>query len=293
MGTIQKNAAFLAGAFYALGILVTAIHLSRFAVFDLILTKVTYVLAGAVCVFYLILRFSVAVLIVDYAAIHRVISHAQSVIQQRLSLMMVFRFMNAAVRFSLHGRIFDDSTAESVARALMYLIAFAAVGFVFFAYSSVFDFEEIDLTLQQVADFPPVVAYLLFGQIAYVLWCYFLPVFKPVPLLFRFWMAVFVFLLAADIAFYSLAFHPLVKPSFGGGNVYTVHVPPGTDVIPKTLVGSTSGKMILVHAADDAYYLTASYELDYARPTLREIVQHSDIIRVDREKLPVLKITTQ
>lgn len=56
MTIVKKNPALAIGVLYILGVLVTAIHLSRFAIYDLDLTKIRYVFAGGMCAFFLLLR---------------------------------------------------------------------------------------------------------------------------------------------------------------------------------------------------------------------------------------------
>jgi hypothetical protein len=52
MEMLKKNPALMVGVLYILGVLVTAIHLSRFAIYDLDLTKIRYIFAGALCCYF-------------------------------------------------------------------------------------------------------------------------------------------------------------------------------------------------------------------------------------------------
>ena len=293
MGEMQKNATFMAGAFYVLGVLVTSIHISRFAVFDLDLAKLNYALAGAVCFLYLLLKFIIAVLIVDRAFIRRMIVDAQLAVQERLERMVIFRLINWIMQWKIIRFFVHRFTAESIARQLISLVVVLTAVFIILVYSTIFSSEKINITIHNLNDFgnfPPFIALLFGGQIAYILWCYLLPVFKSSRSIFRFWMAALLFLLAADVTFYSLALYPLVKPSFGGGSVYAVTLPQESKGILENFAKLESNKITLVHVAGEAYYLTESYNIDYTN-SLWDIIQYKSVIRVDRKEFPIITIS--
>ena len=298
MDSTQKSVALLAGGVYVLGVLVTAIHLSRFAVFDLVLARVTYVFAGAVCAFYLLLRLSLAIAVVDLGVIRKVLSEAQQAIYHSLNQTRVFRLVDRIAGLPVLRWLLRAYTAEGVARHVVYLISLGAIALVLVMYLEVFDFSGTGLTIGVAVTFPPVVAFLMLGEVAYVLWCYFLPTFRTTRPLLAFWIVVLSFLVAADVGFYALVFHPLVKPSFGGGNVYRVPLPTANLESLKDLLGEPRAReqmmeLILLHAAGESYYFTDRYERDYTSDRFDDIIQHGNILRIDRAELPAFRIGVQ
>ena len=122
MDSIQKNLAISAATLYALGVIVTAIHLSRFGVFDLTLAKVTYLLAGGVCTFYVVIRLSIAVLLVNFKVFMTTIKDAEKTIHNELKEKIVFRALNVFCSLPVIRWFFKGFTSEGVAGSLIRII---------------------------------------------------------------------------------------------------------------------------------------------------------------------------
>ena len=294
MDSLQKSTALAVAVMYTLGVIVTATHLSRFGVFDLELAKVAYLLAGGVCLFYLLVRLGLAVFIIDFKVILTAIAGAEHAIHQNLSDTRPFKLLAAASSWPILKTLIGHFGPQRIADQIIKLILLVTLGLIVYVYLTLFELSKIDISWQEAAEIRPFVAGLLFIQLAYIIWLYFFRSFKATKLLRWFWNFAFAFFLIADIGFYSLVLHPLVKSSFGGGNVRPVAVFVGEqNQSLRNFLGITavpdSGQFYLLHTAGSAYYLTDTFELDYGAQVLEKIVVPASVTRVDKSEIPAVK----
>jgi uncharacterized Tic20 family protein len=296
METIKKNPALAFGALYILGVLVTAIHLSRFAIYDLDLTKIRYIFAGAVCSFYLVLRMLLTTIIVDFHVIRAVQKEAHEAVYKNLKDVLIFRIVDKISSVPILGSLLFSYTSKGTARSFIRILSFGALFFIFSTFLFFLSIPQSDAPFSHnlkaaLSKFPFYLQILLGVQLAYLLYFYFKPAFQVTEQLKYLWKFVFVLLLLTDIAVYSIAIHPLVKPVFGGGVVAMVNFIP-KDKDAADLLSSGAGikvdnnrseTVLIVHMSDDAYYITTEYALNYLAPSSDEMIRHGKIYRIQKD----------
>ena len=295
MDTPQKTLAISGVTLYILGVIVTAIHLSRFGVFDVVLTKITYLLAGGVCALYLLIRVGSAVLLVDFRVVLSTLRYAQQMIHENLKDKILFRGMNFVFSRPLIRFLFGQFTSEGIATYLVRYIVLLAGMLVVVVFIGLFDLRNLELTFNDAIAFPEFIAFLILVQIGYIIWLYFYRVFKVTRLLRYFWNIIFSLLVVADIGFYGWALHPLVRPSFGGGAVYSVELffrPDTPSAIQRFFEGESETMVVsayLIHSVPAASYLTTRYEYSYTA-SLGRIIDFGDVVRIQATAIAALRI---
>lgn len=296
MDLIKKNPALAIGVLYVLGILVTAIHLNRFAISDLDLTKVRYIFAGAVCCYFLALRLVITALILDFRIIRSVSDEARHAVHNNLRDTWAFKIIDRVASLRFVGFFLRKLNSEGISNSIIELLSYAALFFIFGAFYFFLSIPSSPISTSEILraawrHFPSCLVALFVVQLAYLAYFYFKRAMQSTEQLKNLWKVVFALLLLTDIGVYSFMFHPLVKPVFGGGVVSIVNLMP-KDQASLALIKQTTGikftvnkseAVYIVHSSDSAYYLTKQYELNYLSPKLSDMIIHERIYRVQKE----------
>ncbi len=296
MTIVKKNPALAIGVLYILGVLVTAIHLSRFAIYDLDLTKIRYVFAGGMCAFFLLLRIALAIFVVEHRFIRSTLKSAEEAVHQSLQGKWVFRILNRIASSRLAGFFFKGYTSRGLAQKLVQGVGVVGALFLFGAYFILLKTDGTGLRLNfdtLVAGLPFAIATLFMLQVVYIVSFYFRLTFQTAEPLHYLWQMVLALLVIIDIGLYSLVIHPLVKPAFGGGVVVQASLFASDADTSKLLddatnikfTSSTSSKVFIIHSSSEAYYVTSKYELNYSSRDLENMIEHDKVYRIQKRLL--------
>lgn len=288
----KSRAALLFGAFYVLGVLVTAIHLSRFGIYDFDLTKVRYIFAGVTCAFFLLLRIIVTVVIVDLKLIWRTSANVEDTVHTTLKDWLPFRILDSVAgwiaRLPVVRHYVQPPTSRDVAKYVV-LGFYAVVGaFLIFTYPILVDTRQLPprpWLSAIIALKPHVPIVLLLPQFAYFLILPFRMAFQSAPLLRFVWNLVFALLLALDVGVYSEIVHPFVYPVFGGGEAPQVRLIPKDDAARNTIKQTTnlhfdnynSTPVFLIQSSAANYCVTSKYRLNFFATYVGNMIEHDEI----------------
>lgn len=296
MDEIKKNPALAVGALYVLGVLVTAVHLSRFAIYDLDLTKVRYIFAGAVFCYFIALRIIITAFILDFRIIISTQDTASKAIYDNLKDTRVFKLVDKVATHRYLQKVLWKTSSEQVASTLidgLYRAAFIFIFSVFFFFLSI---PKLTITGEQIltailGNFPFYLGALIAVQIIYLCYFYFKKAMQTTEQLKYIWRAVLVLLLVTDVGVYAFIVHPLLKPVFGGGVVSIVRLIPKDQASSELIKQATgiefntgkSDNVFIVHTSDSAYYVTKQYDLNYLSPDENKMIRHGQVYRIQNE----------
>lgn len=296
MDEIKKNPALAAGAFYVLGVLVTAIHLSRFAIYDLDLTKVRYIFAGVVCCYFIVLRICITAFILDFRVIISTQGVASKAIYDNLKDTRVFKVVDRIASHRYSGFLFRKYSSERVTSTLIDGLYRAAFIFIFSVFFFLLSIPKSTITAGQIlkaifGNFPFYLGALIAVQIIYLIYFYFKKAMQTTEQLKYIWRAVLILLLVTDVGVYAFIIHPLLKPVFGGGVVSIVRLIPKDQASSELIKQATgiefnmgkSDSVFVVHTSDSAYYVTKQYELNYLSSDRETMIRHGQVYRIQNE----------
>jgi hypothetical protein len=293
LSSLTSNPAILAGSLYTLGVFITALHLSRFGISELDLTRVRYVFAGAGFCYFLLLRVVAAALVLDFRIIRKTSSEAAELALKELRRSFVFRVIDELSKISFLGHfIFGRFTSEASAVKLIQLVTSGSVFVLVAGFSLILSVPSDDLKWR----FAPssfLVVGLVSIELAYLIYFLFNRPMSSVPRLTALWNCVLAILLLVDTWYYSLAIHPLVKPVFGGGVVTTSQIIPKDDASKKLLeatgvirVSNGMGSPLYVlHSTDKSLYLALKFKLDVFARNADTFIKHSRVIQISKDLL--------
>jgi hypothetical protein len=293
MNTLKSNPALLVGALYTIGIFITALHLSRFGISDLDLTRIRYVFAGVVFCYFLVLRLAAAALILDYRLIRKTYLEATELTVRELRRSLIFKVIDEISKVPwIGGILFSGYTSEEVAAKLIKFVTLGSVFVLVAGFGLIIQMPEPPGVWNLYP--PPFLVVGLVGiELAYLIYLIFNRPMNSIPRLAGLWNCVLVLLLLVDIWFYALSIHPLVKPIFGGGVVTTSQVIPKDDDSRKILEGSgvirvsngIGSPLYILHSTDKSLYVTKQFRLNVFARSPKSFISHSRIIQISRDLL--------
>lgn len=293
LNSLKSSPALLAGSLYTLGVFITALHLSRFGISELDLTRVRYVFTGAAFCYFLLLRIVAAALVLDFRIIRKTHSEATELAVRELRRSFVFRLIDESSSIPFLGKlVFGGYTSEASAAKLINLVTLGSV-FVLVAGFFLILSVPIDDTRWRFSPSSFLVSGLVGIELAYLIYLLFNRPMRSVPRLSGLWNCVLAILLLLDIWYYSLAIHPLVKPVFGGGVVTTSQVIP-KDVASKKLLEDTGvirasngigSPLYVLHSTDKSLYLAKRFKIDIFARDAVTFISHSRVIQISKDLL--------
>lgn len=291
LSDLKSNPALCAGLLYTLGVFITALHLNRFGISDLDLTRIRYVFAGAVFCYFLLLRVVAAAVVVDFRIVRRTHLVATKLTVRELRRSFLFKVIDEVSRVRLFGKaLFGGYTSEASAAKLINTVSLGSVFILVAGFGLVLAIPKIDMAWSLYP--PPFLFAGLFGiELAYFIYFTFNRLMRAVPTLAVLWNCVFAILLLLDIWFYSLTIHPLVKPIFGGGVVTTSQIIPKDDASRRLLEGTgitrvsngIASPLYILHSTEKSLYLTKEFKLDVFSRNAENLISHSRVIQISKD----------
>lgn len=293
MNTLKSNPALLAGSLYTLGIFITALHLSRFGISDLDLTRVRYIFAGVAYCYFLVLRLVAAALILDFRLIRQTSLEATELTVKELRRSLIFKIIDEISKVPWIGdKLFAGYTSEAAAAKLIKSVTLGSVFVLVAGFGLILEMPRFPGVWDLYP--PPFLVVGLVGiELAYLIYLVFNRPMRSIPRLAGLWNCVLVLLLLVDIWFYALTIHPLVKPIFGGGVVTTSQIIPKDDDSKKVLEGSgvirvsngIGSPLYILHSTDKSLYVAKQFKLHVFARGPKSFISHSRIIQISRDLL--------